>query len=100
MMTTMPKRHPLDPATYQTVMDRDRFCQASRFGATTVCQGALIVHHRKVKGMGGSADPSINDPENLIVLCGGLTGSDGHHGWVHSNPSLSYDNGLLIRHST
>ena len=38
------------------------------------------IQHRKARGMGGTNDPSINSPANLIVLCGsGTTGCHGHH---------------------
>ena len=97
----MAKRYPLPPETYEAVMARDMWCQAHAygFGSVKACSGNLIVHHMKVKGMGGSADPAINEPENLVVLCGGVTGRDGHHGEVHDNPARSYECGLLIRHN-
>jgi len=89
---------------YEEVMERDEWsCQArSRFGMTPdkPCHGRMIVHHMKVKGMGGTKDPAINDADNLVVLCGGATGRDGCHGFVHDNPALSYEAGALIRHST
>lgn len=31
------------------------------------------VHHRKPRGMGGSKDPAINLPSNLLWLCGSAT---------------------------
>ncbi len=48
----------------------------------------------KVKGMGGTADPAINDADNLVVLC------DLHHLEIHANPETAYAIGLLIRHTT
>ena len=96
------KRYPMPPGRYEEVMDRVIWCQASAYGlgSDKPCNGALIVHHRKVKGMGGSADPAINDASNLVVLCGGPTGRDGHHGETHDNPARSYECGLLLRHNT
>ena len=84
-------------------MARDKWCQAQAYGlgSAVPCDGALIVHHRRTKGIGGSSDRSLNDPENLVVLCGGLTGSDGHHGEVHRNVGgVSYECGLLLKHHT
>lgn len=72
-------------------------CQAAAYGYTTPCDGRLIVHHKRLRGMGGTSDPSIHDLDNLAVLCGGPTGRDGHHGEVHDNPARSYDSGLLVR---
>jgi hypothetical protein len=34
--------------------------------------------------MGGSRDPMINAPSNLITLCG--SGTTGCHGWVEDHP--------------
>lgn len=88
---------------YAEVMERDGFrCQASvyGFGSTVPCDGGLVVHHRRMRGAGGSADPTINDADNLVVLCGGPTGRDGHHGEVHDFPLRSYDCGLLVRRSS
>lgn len=68
-------------------------CLASsyRFGSTRPCDGPLVVHHRKPKGMGGGGDPAIHDVENLAVLC------QGHHIEVHAYPARSYECGLLVR---
>ena len=52
------------------------------------------LHHRKPRGMGGSKDPAINNPSNLIFLCG--SGTEGCHGWVESNRSIAYTDGLLV----
>lgn len=74
-------------------------CEADTYGlgSSAACTGSLIVHHRKLRGMGGTSDPSIHDLQNLAVLCGGVTGRDGHHGEVHDHPARSYECGLLIR---
>lgn len=77
---------------YEEVMERDRWCQASKHGWTDArCKGHLVVHHIKPKGMGGSRDPFINSMENLVVLC------DYHHTDVHSHPQEAYLCGLLAR---
>ena len=92
----MSKRYPLDGETYDRVMRRDKWCQAGtyEFGSKHPCIGHLVVHHRRTKGLGGSADPTVNATENLVVLC------DRHHREVHDNPRRAYDCGLLVRHST
>ena len=41
------------------------------------------IQHRKARSMGGTNDPSINSPANLIVLCG--SGTTGCHGHVEVN---------------
>lgn len=45
--------------------------------------GPSSIQHRKARGMGGTTDPAINSPANLIVLCG--DGVRGCHGWVESH---------------
>lgn len=52
------------------------------------------VHHRTPRGMGGSKDPAINSPANLIVLCG--HGTTGCHGHVESHRSDAYLSGFLV----
>jgi hypothetical protein len=95
----MAKRYPMPIGRHDEVMARDNYtCQAASYGLRTIrCFGALIVHHKMMKGAGGSADPKINDADNLVVLCGGVTGRDAHHGLVHDNPEQSYALGLLLR---
>lgn len=44
--------------------------------------------------MGGSKDPALNSPANILLLCG--SGTEGCHGWVESNREQSYDLGLLV----
>jgi len=52
------------------------------------------VHHRRPRMMGGSKNPELHKPANLIVLCG--SGISGCHGWVESNRSVARDLGFLI----
>ena len=84
---------------WDQAMEAARFtCVGPAYGLTTPCDGPLIVHHRILKGSGGTSDPSIHDLDHLAVLCGGVTGSAGHHGQAHENrDGESYANGLLIR---
>ena len=52
------------------------------------------LHHRKPRGMGGSRDPEINSPANIVLLCG--SGTEGCHGWVESHRAEAYEDGLLV----
>jgi hypothetical protein len=64
-----------------------------------VCWTPLFVfnlHHRRPRGMGGSKDPRINDPANLLALCG--SGTTGCHGLIESYRERSYEHGWLLRH--
>lgn len=54
----------------------------------------MSLHHRKPRGMGGTKDPGIHSPANIIVLCG--SGTTGCHGWVEQHRAESYDLGLLV----
>jgi hypothetical protein len=56
-------------------------------------QPATDIHHRRRKGMGGSA--RLERPSNLITLCG-LGNTTGHHGHVHQNPELAHARGWLL----
>lgn len=56
--------------------------------------GGYSVHHRVPRGMGGSREPELNQPPNLILLCG--SGTDGCHGWVESNRKAAMDLGLIV----
>lgn len=52
------------------------------------------VHHRRPRGMGGSKDPAINDPEACVVLCG--SGTTGCHGDIESNREQAIEHGWLV----
>lgn len=56
------------------------------------CLGeAADVHHRRVKGMGGTSDDYIKyGLANLVSLCREC------HSWVHNNPSDAYSSGFLV----
>lgn len=47
------------------------------------------IHHRVLRGQGGS-----HTPDNLITLCG--IGSTLCHGWVHENRAEARDNGWIL----
>ena len=52
------------------------------------------IHHRKPRGMGGTRDPLINSPANLVLLCG--SGTTGCHGWVESHRTEAREQGWLV----
>lgn len=59
-------------------------------GRCLKCLGAATdVHHRKIRGMGGSK--TLNIPANLICLCRQC------HDYIHSHPDESYTSGFLVR---
>lgn len=51
----------------------------------------LQIHHRCPRRMGGSSDPRINDPRNLVSLCTSC------HDWIESHRDLARDQGWLLR---
>lgn len=53
------------------------------------------IHHRRRRGMGGNRSVWINQPSNLILICG--TGVTGCHGHIESYRTAAYDAGLLLR---
>lgn len=55
---------------------------------------AWSVHHRSPRGMGGSKAAWVNQPSNLILLCG--TGTTGCHSWVEANRAISLECGWLV----
>jgi hypothetical protein len=53
------------------------------------------IHHRRPRGMGGTRNPEINSPTNLMYLCG--SGTTGCHGWIESNRNDARVLGYLLR---
>ena len=52
---------------------------------------ATDVHHRKVKGIGGTSNDEVAyGLANLILLCRAC------HSYVHANPREAYDTGYLV----
>lgn len=59
---------------------------------------ATNVHHRRNRGMGGrrhAASAAINQPGNLLSLCG--SGTTGCHGWVTGHPAEARELGYALR---
>lgn len=78
-------------AARRVVRERDsHLCQ--RCGRSIVdVQSA--VHHRRRKGMGGSA--VLERPSNLLRICG-HGNKDLCHGIVHGYPDQAHDNGWIL----
>lgn len=69
------------------VFDRDG-------GKCLRCLGdGMDVHHRRVKGMGGSSSPQTHGLANLITLCRDC------HSYIHDHPEESYALGFLVKAS-
>lgn len=66
-------------------------------GLCELCGGyrASNIHHRRPRGMGGTKAQWINEPSNLLALCG--SGTMGCHGMIESNRAEAYDRGWLLR---
>ena len=78
---------------------RDAAMEAADWMCERCGRPATNVHHRRPRGMGGTKDPTIHDPSNLVALCG--SGTTGCHGWIESNRAQARWEGWLIsRHDT
>ena len=70
-------------------------------GVCEVCGGSLTkwdgmsVHHRKPRKMGGSKDPALWLPSNLLVVCG--SGTSGCHGDIEHKRGYAKLNGWLLK---
>lgn len=81
-----------DRAIRELVLERDIWC-------CTVCgrhlgESGANLHHRRNRGSGGSCDPAINTPSNLLTVCG--SGTTGCHGWIGDQPAEARDLGYVI----
>lgn len=56
------------------------------------------IHHRRARGMGGTSRAAINDPRNLVLLCG--SGTTGCHGWIESNRAVAREQAWLLEDLT
>lgn len=84
MRNTGPSR-----ATVELVRDRDLH-MCARCGASQ----PLTTQHRVARGMGGSRAAWINQPANLVTLCG--SGTTGCHGHVEHHPAEAREAGLAV----
>lgn len=78
-------------AIYRRAFFECEFCGTESFSF------GISIHHRKPRGMGGTKKKEINDPSNLLLLCG--SGTTGCHGWIESHREQAYEMGLLVKQS-
>lgn len=57
--------------------------------------GPISLQHRVARGMGGTRNPAVHSPANLIVLCG--DGTSGCHGRVEQRAQADHDAGYWLR---
>lgn len=84
-----------DQRIRQLVMERDAF-QCVKCGNPVSGEPGVgfSLQHRIPRGMGGSRDPRLNLPSNLILLDG--SGTTGCHGEVESNRAAAREGGYLL----
>lgn len=46
---------------------------------TSVTGRPRSIQHRQARGMGGTSDPAVNAPSNLVLLCSSATSPGGCH---------------------
>jgi 5-methylcytosine-specific restriction protein A len=82
-------------AIRQLVMERDGF-QCVRCGNVVSGEPGVdfSLQHRIPRGMGGSRDPRLNMPSNLVLLDG--SGTTGCHGEVESRRLEARDKGFAL----
>jgi hypothetical protein len=69
---------------YQQVLARDGGCVARTLVEQIRCAGRIDPHHALMKSQGGK-----DTLDDLISVC------RAHHDWIHANPAMSYELGLL-----
>ena len=79
----------------QLVMERDGYaCVKCGFPVSGEPGRDYSLQHRTPRGMGGSRDPRLNLPSNLILLCG--SGTTACHGDVEANRATARAHGYLV----
>jgi 5-methylcytosine-specific restriction protein A len=71
--------------------DQDR-CAAC--GISIYRAGTWSWHHRRNRGSGGSRNPAINSPANLLLLCG--DGTALCHGYITAHPAEARADGRSV----
>lgn len=80
-------------ATRELVLARDNFqCVSCRRSVHDPL--GYSIHHRVPRGMGGTRLEWINQPANLLTLCG--SGTTGCHGWTEQHRMEARSQGYLI----
>lgn len=79
-------------AVVRQVRERD-LGRCARCGHADISR-PLTSQHRVGRGMGGSRADWINQPQNLLTLCG--SGTTGCHGWVEHHPREAQAHGWAV----
>jgi hypothetical protein len=56
------------------------------------------LQHRVARGMGGTSDPAINSPANLVLVGG--SGTTDCHGYIESHPNEARERGFRVDRDT
>jgi 5-methylcytosine-specific restriction protein A len=83
-----------DRNTKTLVKERDDWTCVSCGNPIT---GLFSIQHRVARGQGGTSNPAINSPANLILLCGSAT-SPGCHLRAESRDSEMHARGFWLNH--
>jgi hypothetical protein len=79
------------------VLERDRWSCVRCGVAITGARGvSWSIHHRRPRGMGGSREPWVNLPANLLTICGDATSPLGCHSWIESHRVFARASGWLV----
>lgn len=82
-------------ATLEKVWSRENG-QCARCGVSVSGVRGLhySFHHRRPRGMGGSREPWVNLPGNIVLVCG--SGVSGCHGEIESRRDQARVDGFLV----
>lgn len=83
-----------DKLTRQVVLERDVWSCAC-CGDPIDLRGYSL-QHRDSRGMGGTSNPEINNPSNLITLCGSATSPEGCHLAAESRSKVMHRAGYWL----
>jgi 5-methylcytosine-specific restriction enzyme A len=97
-LTKPPRRRQTGPsaAVRSLVIERDQRACASC--GKPIGSGQWSMQHRLARGAGGSSNPLINAPSNLIVLCGSANTPHSCHLAAESRGAESHGNGFWLHH--
>lgn len=77
----------------ELVHEREQY-RCAKCGVNIFSVPDRSVHHRRNRGSGGSSDPAINLPSNLLLVCG--SGTTLCHGWIGRHPEMARLRGFTV----